>query len=126
ALLDYAWVRFLDRTRLRNFSDLDFESWVTRRFGRTLYRLFFGQYTEKAWGMPANQISADWASQRITLLNLWDTIKKSLRSPSSGNTPRTLVRSFIYPKYGGIGELPRGYARRIEESGTGSQVLTNA
>lgn len=126
ALLDYAWVRFLDRTRLRKFSDLDFESWVTRRFGRTLYKLFFGQYTEKAWGMPPNQISADWASQRITLLNLWDTIRKSMQRSGSGNTPRSLVRSFIYPKYGGIGELPRGYARRIEASGTGSQVLTNA
>lgn len=126
ALLDYAWVRFLDRTRLRKYSDLDFESWVTRRFGRTLYKIFFGQYTEKAWGMPPSQISADWASQRITLLNLWDTIKKTLRRPKAGETPRTLVRSFIYPKYGGIGELPRGYARRIEESGTGSQVLTNA
>jgi protoporphyrinogen oxidase len=38
--------------------------------------------------------------------------------------PRTLVTSFIYPKYGGIGELARGYARRIEA--TGSTVLTNA
>jgi protoporphyrinogen oxidase len=126
ALLDYAWVRFLDSTRLRRFSDRDFESWVTRRFGKTLYRLFFGQYTEKAWGMHPSQISSDWASQRITLLNLWDTIKKTLQRPDAGDTPRTLVRSFIYPKYGGIGELPRGYARRIEESGTGSQVLTNA
>jgi protoporphyrinogen oxidase len=126
ALLDYVWVRFLDRTHLRRYSDLDFESWVTRRFGATLYRVFFGQYTEKAWGMPPSQISADWASQRITLLNLWDTIKKTLRRPKPGETPRTLVKSFIYPRFGGIGELARGYARRIEESGTGSQVLTNS
>jgi protoporphyrinogen oxidase len=126
AMLDYLWVRFLDRTRLKKYSDQDFESWVTRRFGGTLYRVFFGQYTEKAWGMPPSQISADWASQRITLLSLWDTIKKTLRRPKPGETPRTLVRSFIYPKFGGIGELARGYARRIENSGTGSQVLTNS
>ena len=126
AMLDYLWVRFLDATRLRKFTDIDFESWVTRRFGRTLYRVFFGQYTEKAWGMPPSQISADWASQRITLLSLWDTIKKTLARPKAGDTPRTLVRSFIYPKFGGIGELARGYARRIEESDTGSQVLTNS
>ncbi|MGE0145724.1 MAG: FAD-dependent oxidoreductase [Planctomycetota bacterium] len=126
AMLDYIWVRFLDSTKLKKYSDADFESWVTRRFGKTLYRVFFGQYTEKAWGMPPSQISSDWASQRITLLNLWDTIKKTLFKPKAGNTPRTLVRSFIYPKFGGIGELARGYARRIEDSGTGSVVLTNA
>lgn len=126
AMLDYLWVRFLDVTRLRKFTDLDFQSWVTRRFGHTLYRVFFGQYTEKAWGMPPSQISADWASQRITLLSLWDTIVKTLARPKSGDTPRTLVRSFIYPKFGGIGELARGYARRITDSDTESRVLVGA
>ncbi|MBK8977835.1 MAG: FAD-dependent oxidoreductase [Planctomycetes bacterium] len=126
ALLDYAWVRFCDKTRLRRYDEKTFEGWVTRRFGKTLYKIFFGQYTEKAWGMSPSLISSDWASQRITVLGLWDTIKKTLRRPKAGETPRTLVKSFIYPKYGGIGELARGYARRIEESGTGSQVLTNA
>src|SRR6185369_4841372 len=66
SFLDYAWVRIKDVTGLEKFSDDNFESWVTRRFGRTLYHLFFGQYTEKTWGMPPSQISADWASQRIT------------------------------------------------------------
>lgn len=127
AMWDYVWVRFLDSTRLRRFTDRDFESWVTRRFGHTLYRVFFGQYTEKTWGMPPRQISADWASQRITLLSLWDTIKKTLRPPkSSAEGPRTLVTDFVYPLFGGIGELARGYARKIEESGTGSRVLVNA
>ncbi len=126
SFVDYLWVRFLETTRIKVYSDLDFESWVTKRFGKTLYRVFFGQYTEKAWGMPPSQISADWASQRITLLNLWDTVKKTLFRPKGGKTPRTLVTEFIYPKFGGIGELPRGYARKIEESGTGSVILCNS
>lgn len=126
AMWDYAWVRFLDSTRLKRFTDRDFESWTTRRFGKTLYRVFFGQYTQKTWGMHPSQISADWASQRITLLSLWDTVKKTLWRPKKGAVPRTLVTDFIYPMVGGIGELARGYARKIEESGTGSQVLVNA
>ena len=116
SFLDYLWVRFLDTCKLKKFADENFEEWVVRRFGRTLYRIFFGQYTAKAWGMPPSQISADWASQRITLLSLWDTVKKTL-FPGRGDTPRTLVRKFIYPKYGGIGELARGYAKRIEANG---------
>jgi len=117
AFFDYFWVRFLDIFKLKNFSDLDFESWTTRRFGRTLYRIFFGEYTEKAWGMPPSQISADWASQRITLLNLSDAVKKTLFRPKGGKIPRTLVTDFIYPRLGGIGELARGYVREIEKRG---------
>ena len=122
AFADYLTVRVTDTLGLSKYTDDNFEGWVTRRFGHTLYRVFFGQYTEKAWGMPPSQISADWASQRISLLSLWDTVKKTLRPPK--NAPRTLVTDFIYPKYGGIGELARGYARRIEEAG--GRVLTNA
>jgi protoporphyrinogen oxidase len=124
ALLDYAWVRIQDRLKLRKFDDSNFETWVVRRYGWTLYRIFFGEYTEKTWGMSPKHISSNWASQRITLLNLWDTIKKTLFPPSSKEGPRTLVREFIYPKLGGIGELARGYARKIEE--LGGTVITNA
>lgn len=116
-LLDYTWTRVCDLTRLRSYDDSNFKVWVERRFGRTLAKMFFVEYTEKAWGMPASQISADWASQRITLLNLRDTIVKTLFKPGKKSTPRTLVTDFIYPKTGGIGELARGYKRRIEEMG---------
>jgi len=119
---DYFLVRLKDRMGMSKLSDENFEGWVTRRFGHTLYRVFFGQYTEKAWGMHPREISADWASQRISLLSLWDTVKKTL-FPTK-NVPRTLVTDFVYPKYGGIGELARGYARKIEEHG--GRVLVNA
>jgi protoporphyrinogen oxidase len=123
-MLDYSWVRFLEVTRIRRLKDRNFAEWVTRRFGKRLARIFFVQYTEKAWKMPATEISADWASQRITLLNLRDTIVKTLRRPGKGNTPRTLVTEFVYPKLGGIGELARGYKRKIEEMG--GTVLTDS
>jgi len=113
SVLDYLAIRVKDTFGMSGLSDENFEGWVSRRFGRTLYKVFFGQYTEKAWGMSPSQISADWASQRISLLSLWDTAKKTLL-PSGKNVPRTLVTSFIYPKRGGIGELARGYARRID------------
>ena len=95
----------------------NFEDWVSNHFGARLYRIFFKTYTEKVWGMSCREISADWAKQRITLLNLRDTILKTLFKPSKRNTPRTLVTDFMYPRTGGIGELARGYKRRIEEMG---------
>ena len=47
-----------------------FEGWVVARFGWRLYRHFFKTYTEKVWGVPATEIQADWAAQRIKSLSL--------------------------------------------------------
>jgi protoporphyrinogen oxidase len=127
AFADYAWVRFTEAVHLSHWSDANFEGWVTKRFGRTLYDLFFGRYTAKTWKMSPAEISGDWASQRISLLSLSDAVVKSL-SPAQRRgdaaTPRGLVRSFIYPAHGGIGEIARGYVREIER--LGSRVLCEA
>ena len=48
-----------------------FEQWVTQRFGRRLFELFFRSYTEKVWGVPSSEIRAEWAAQRIRGLSLW-------------------------------------------------------
>jgi protoporphyrinogen oxidase len=122
SFLDYFWVRFTERVRLSHHSDDNFEGWVTKRFGRTLYDLFFGRYTGKAWKMPPREISGDWASQRISLLSLADTVKKTLIRPR--NTPRTLVSEFLYPRRGGIGEIARGYVRELQAMG--ATVLIDA
>ncbi|MEW6741192.1 MAG: FAD-dependent oxidoreductase [Planctomycetota bacterium] len=120
AFLDYFAIRIWNG--IRPIPDDCFENYVIKRFGKTLYRIFFGTYTEKAWGIPCTQISADWASQRITLLNLWDTVKKTLFRPK--NVPRTLVSRFHYPRQGGIGAISRGYVTAIESMG--GRVLTGA
>lgn len=121
-LFDYAWTRLLDTMGLREYRDRNFKEWVERRFGAELSRIFFTEYTEKTWGIPATQISSAWARQRISLLSLGDTIKKTIFKPR--NIPRTLTTDFIYPKLGGIGELARCYVRKIEE--LGGRVLVAA
>jgi protoporphyrinogen oxidase len=102
--------------------DINFENWVINRFGRKLYEIFFGVYTEKTWGIPCTQISADWAAQRITLLSLWDTVMKTLFKPK--NVPRTMVSKFFYPRRGGIGTLCRRYAEELRLGG--HEVLTSS
>jgi protoporphyrinogen oxidase len=110
---DYMAVRI--RNAIKPIPDDNFENWIIKRFGRTLYELFFGTYTRKAWGIPCTEISADWAAQRISLLSLWDTVKKTLFKPK--NVPRTYVSRFLYPKTGGIGSLAKGYERLILKDG---------
>lgn len=90
--------------------ETSFEDWVINRFGRTLYDLYFKPYTEKLWGVPTRNISPDWASQRISLVSLFDVLKRLL-SRGGGVEPRTYAREFYYPE-AGIGELPRRLAAR--------------
>jgi protoporphyrinogen oxidase len=76
-----------------------FETWVSNRFGRRLFEIFFRSYTEKVWGMPCHKIGAEWASQRIRGLSVQALLKSALR-PQSGGGARSLTRQFLYPRRG--------------------------
>ena len=121
AFVDYFAIRL--RNRIKPIPDDNFENWTRKRFGNTLYKLFFGTYTEKAWGMSASQISADWASQRISLISLMDAAKRMVFKPKADQQTAEEVTSFWYPKRGGIGELAAAYHRAIEKGG--GRVLTS-
>jgi protoporphyrinogen oxidase len=76
---------------------------VTNRFGKRLYEIFFKTYTEKVWGMPCSDISADWAAQRIKNLSLLEALRNALLGVSrgrSGGTITSLIEQFHYPRYG--------------------------
>jgi protoporphyrinogen oxidase len=80
-----------------------YERWVTNQFGRKLYLLFFKTYNEKLWGIPSDQISADFAKQRIKGLSLtslvMDTVKSFLGIKNK-KVIKTLIERFKYPKKG--------------------------
>ncbi len=101
--------------------DQHFESWVRRRFGDYLYDTFFGPYTEKLWGRPAREISADWAEERIGLLHLGDA---ALRLFGLRKTPiRTYARRYEYPRLG-MGQLFDRIAEDATEKGARIELGT--
>jgi protoporphyrinogen oxidase len=95
------------------------EDFLVNRFGRELYRTFFKDYTEKLWGVPCNQINPSWGAQRIKGLSLTkaflDAVKHLTRK-SDGPVETSLIRYFMYPKYG-PGQLWTEVAHRIEREG---------
>ena len=101
---------FLARITPQLRPERSFEDWVARRFGRQMYRRFFQPYTEKVWGIPGSQLSADWAAQRIGLPSMWQTIRHALRPGDM--PPATAVTQFYYPRYG-FGMIPQALARQI-------------
>lgn len=76
----------------------NFEEWVINRFGRRLYETFFRSYTEKVWGLPCTEISADWAAQRIRGLSLREILRAALLGNRRGHT--SLIEEFRYPRLG--------------------------
>lgn len=94
-----------------------FEGWVAARFGWRLYRTFFKTYTEKVWGVPATEIQADWAAQRIRNLSLatavWHALTPDRRR---GEVITTLIDEFDYPRLG-PGMMWERAARHVQDLG---------
>jgi protoporphyrinogen oxidase len=110
-VMSYMAARVRPRREIRSFED-----WVVNAFGRRLYETFFRSYTEKVWGIPCNQISADWAAQRIKDLSMRVLIKRALGLGRNGQVIKTLIDRFRYPAHG-PGEMWEELARRIENRG---------
>lgn len=79
--------------------DKTFEGWITNRFGKRLYKIFFDTYTRKVWAIPSKDISADWAVQRIRGLSLRVALKNAILRKKAGG-PKTLSQEFLYPQRG--------------------------
>jgi protoporphyrinogen oxidase len=79
-----------------------FDAWVSNRFGRRLFEIFFKTYTEKVWGMPCEEISAAWAAQRIKNLNLVTALKNAFvgNGTRDGEVVASLIEEFLYPRLG--------------------------
>jgi protoporphyrinogen oxidase len=107
------------RARLRAKRDVrSFEDWVVQAFGRRLFDMFFRTYTEKVWGLRCDEISADWAAQRIRGLSMTELVRRAVRrAPRTNDTSvRSLIERFEYPRLG-PGELWESAAARITERG---------
>ncbi|ARV61980.1 FAD-dependent oxidoreductase [Nostocales cyanobacterium HT-58-2] len=90
-----------------------FEEWVSDRFGRRLYRMFFKTYTEKVWGIPCTQIGADWAAQRIQGMSLKRAVINALFGSQNA---KSLIKEFDYPLLG-PGMMWEQFHRKVESQG---------
>jgi protoporphyrinogen oxidase len=103
------------RSRLRRPAEAEtYEEWVSSRFGRRLFELFFKTYTEKVWGVGTDELRAEWAAQRINDLSVWSALRAAL--PGGGEAPKSLIEEFRYPRLG-PGQMWEEMARRVEAGG---------
>jgi protoporphyrinogen oxidase len=114
----YGWITLFPRRPERNLEDF-----MINRFGRELYETFFKDYTHKVWGIPCDQISADWGAQRIKGLNiskaLWHAARQLFKRKdgvAQKGTETSLIEQFLYPKFG-PGQMWQEVARLVTEGG---------
>jgi protoporphyrinogen oxidase len=121
----YCILSFLYKQTFPHENPETFHQWIANQFGERLFSIFFKTYTEKVWGMSCDDISADWAAQRIKGLDLWgamaDALRRSVKpgaEPDAGERPviKTLIESFRYPRLG-PGMMWEAAARRVRERG---------
>jgi protoporphyrinogen oxidase len=115
AFLSYLWAQIKPKGR-----EDTFEQWVSNRFGKRLFNLFFKSYTEKVWGVPTSEIRAEWAAQRIKGLSFFSAAKSAF----FGNRGeiKSLISEFNYPRYG-PGQMWEQMTEDIET--LGGKVLLN-
>ncbi|SEN72025.1 Protoporphyrinogen oxidase [Chitinophaga rupis] len=101
------------------------EDFMINRFGQVLYKLFFKDYTQKVWGVPCQDIPAEWGAQRIKGVSIAKAIQHAIQSATKRNakgdilqkaTETSLIEQFLYPKYG-PGQLWEEVARQVESMG---------
>jgi protoporphyrinogen oxidase len=119
-VLSYAYAKAFPVPSPRSFHD-----WVRNRFGERLFQIFFKTYTEKVWGMSCDEISADWAAQRIKGLDLRVAVVNALKhslgrrsntAAAGGDVVKTLIETFQYPRKG-PGMMWEAAASKITERG---------
>ncbi|MFZ4531402.1 MAG: NAD(P)/FAD-dependent oxidoreductase [Alsobacter sp.] len=117
-MASYGWAKLRPVENPRTF-----HQWVRNQFGERLFSIFFKTYTEKVWGMSCDDISADWAAQRIKGLSLGGAVMNALMRPfrglrrqKSGEVVKTLIESFEYPRKG-PGMMWDAAARKTCEQG---------
>ena len=111
------------------------EEFFINRFGQELYLTFFKSYTEKVWGVPCNEINADWGAQRIKGLSISTALKdffnKTFNPPKPAGDISTdirqkgletsLIEKFMYPKFG-PGQMWETCAEKVKV--LGGEILT--
>ncbi|HWE49432.1 MAG TPA: NAD(P)/FAD-dependent oxidoreductase [Bryobacteraceae bacterium] len=124
-------VSYLKSAMFQRRPEKTLEEFLINRFGRELYLTFFKSYTEKVWGVPCNQISAEWGAQRIKGLSVKTAIahfvKKTFAGKPAGDisqkqTETSLIEKFMYPKLG-PGQLWEYVADDVQSGGGSVETL---
>jgi protoporphyrinogen oxidase len=114
---------YLKARLLPRANESTLEDFFVNRFGERLYQTFFKDYTEKVWGVPCTEISAEWGAQRVKGLSITEALKHAIGAAfrragdvAQKDVETSLIERFLYPKYG-PGQMWEEVADRVVAGG---------
>jgi protoporphyrinogen oxidase len=100
-----------------------FEDWGHKRFGWTLYKISFGDYTEKVWKTKPGKISEKFASEKIQGFSLINLLRRLFKI--GGQVTEPYYQEWIYHR-NGSGALFSLLASKIRALGGDIRLETEA
>ncbi len=87
----------LFHARMKKLPEDNFANFTRNRFGRTFAERYLVHYSEKLWGLPADALSADVATRRLSGMSLRSLVYELLVPRHRG---RHIEGDFLYPVEG--------------------------
>jgi len=107
-------LRGLSKRSRKDLKAKNFKQWLTANFGRSIARYFMIPLNKKMWSYPLEKMSTEWIAERISPINL-EEIKKNASNRDKISNNWGPNSNFIYPVYGGVGEVFRRAAARFKD-----------
>ena len=119
--LAFLWASMVQLLRARPQTNMK-DAYIAQ-FGSKLYDMFFRRYTEKVWGLPCEQLSSDWVSQRTKGLSILTLLKDAIgrKQPQFSS----LIDNFMYPRDGFV-RIPERMTEQVRARGGKVQVSATA
>lgn len=114
-------VKTLVRPGFKN--DASYEAWIVNRFGRKMFDLFFGPYSEKVWGISTRELSNIVAQKRIPLRSISELLHSVIFKTDVDHPENPRTVDCFYPK-AGIGTISNFFVKGITERG--GRIVTGA
>lgn len=101
------------------------ETVLRREYGDVLYRLFFRDYIQKVWGIPASSFSPSFARERIPRFNILEALDKLSSAVKAKLLPAKAVKTegFVEKVEGELYTTRRGFSLICDRM---AQALTAA
>jgi protoporphyrinogen oxidase len=121
-LWDYGWVKVI--SLFRKLPQGSFKEYGIANFGKTLYDICFGDYSERVWGCSAQKLSVEFARRKLPNVSLGAFIAQVITRKKKENFKSYLhIRRYMYHTHG-IGTIFKNMADGIVNRG--GEIIYNA
>ncbi len=121
-IIDYIYVKI--KSLFVKMPKDSFKQFGIANFGRTLYDICFGLYSERVWSCSADKLSAEFAKRKLPSVSLGSFLMQVITRKQKENLKSYLyVRRYMYHKHG-IGKVYENIAKGIQARG--GEIIYNA